>query len=134
MALIPQHFFDFGQFYRRTAQIRIRPATADPMPTSRRMLSGVASALFMARRIQAGLAANSRPSSTNRMPTPMRKSANAMDLIGSKPPLEVLLRLEGAKRGSALPCLVLRLRCRWRGSSSRRGRLAGRVAEELEEV
>src|ERR1700720_4636500 len=86
MALIPQHFFDSSQFYRRTAQIRIRPATADPMPTRRRILSGVASALFMARRIQPGLAANSRPSSTNRMPTPMRKSANAMDLIGLKPP------------------------------------------------
>src|ERR1700692_4579871 len=57
------------------------------MPTARRMLSGVASALFIARRIQAGLAANIRPSSTNRMPTPMRKSANAMDLIGLQPPV-----------------------------------------------
>src|ERR1700674_1294110 len=56
------------------------------MPTARRMLSGVASALFMARRIQAGLAANNSPSSTNRIPRPMRKSANAMDLIGLKPP------------------------------------------------
>src|ERR1700704_2619915 len=56
------------------------------MPTTRRMLSGVASALCMARRIQAGLAANSNPSSTNRMPKPMRKSANAMDLIGLEPP------------------------------------------------
>src|SRR6185437_4430848 len=57
------------------------------MPTMRRMLSGVASALFIARRIQAGLAANIRPSSTNRTPTPMRKSANAMDLIGLEPPV-----------------------------------------------
>src|SRR6202035_4001560 len=72
---------------RRTAQIRTSPATADPMPTARRILSGVASALFMARRIQAGPAANIRPSSTNRIPTPMRKSANAMDLIGLKPPV-----------------------------------------------
>src|SRR4051794_28038188 len=50
------------------------------------MLSGVASALFMARRIHEGLAANNRPSITNRIPKPMRKSANAMDLIGLKPP------------------------------------------------
>src|ERR1700730_5079965 len=70
----------------RPPQIRIRPATAEPMPTTRRILSGVASALFIARRIQAGLAANSRPSSTNRIPTPMRKSANAMDLIVLEPP------------------------------------------------
>src|ERR1700693_978288 len=75
------------QIGRRTTQIRIRPATADPMPTARRMLSGVASALFMARRIQAGLAANIKPSITNRMPTPMRKSENAMDLIGLEPPI-----------------------------------------------
>jgi hypothetical protein len=45
-------------------------------------LSGVVNAFFIAWRIQAGLAANKRPSSTNRIPTPMRKSANAMDLIG----------------------------------------------------
>src|SRR4051794_25176323 len=57
------------------------------MPTARRMLSGVASALFIALRIQAGLAANISPSSTNRIPKPMRKSANAMDLIGQEPPL-----------------------------------------------
>jgi hypothetical protein len=56
--------------------------TAETMPTIRKILSGVASALFIARRIQAGLAANIRPSSTKRMPTPMRKSVNAMDLIG----------------------------------------------------
>src|SRR5260370_42651395 len=107
MALIPQHFFDSSQFYRRTAQIRIRPATADPMPTTRRMLSGVASALFMARRIQAGLAANSRPSSTNRIPTPMRKSANAMDLIGLKPPVWCSFYFSrGEARFRSAPCLV----------------------------
>src|SRR6201746_202865 len=61
------------------------------MPIARRMLSGVASALFIARRIQAGLAANNRPSSTNRIPTPMRKSANAMDLIRLKPPARCFL-------------------------------------------
>src|ERR1700730_17836542 len=93
MTLIALPFFDRGQFYRRTAHIRIRPATADPMPTRPRMLSGAATALFMARRIQAGLAANSRPSSTNRMPTPMRKSANAMDLIGLEPPVLIFLSL-----------------------------------------
>ena len=69
-------------FYRRTSQTRIKPATADPMPTARRIWSGIAIALFIARRIQVGLAANMMPSSTNRIPTPMRKSANAMDLIG----------------------------------------------------
>ena len=51
------------------------------------MVVGVAIALFIARRIQAGLAANISPSITNRMPTPMRKSANAMDLIGLEPPI-----------------------------------------------
>src|ERR1700710_1394951 len=71
----------------------MRPATADPSPTARRILSGVANALFIARRIQAGLAANSRPSSTNRIPTPMRKSANAMDLIRLYPRAGVLARL-----------------------------------------
>ena len=34
---------------RRTTQIRINPATAEPMPTARRILSGVTSALFIAR-------------------------------------------------------------------------------------
>src|SRR5215471_8004276 len=62
------------------------------MPTARRMLSGVASALFMARRIQAGLAANIKPSITNRTPRPMRKSANAMDLIGWEPPVSSVHR------------------------------------------
>src|SRR6185295_16000534 len=76
---------------RRTNHIRIGPATADPIPTARRILSGVASALFIALRIQPGLAANNSPSSTNRIPTPMRKSANAMDLIGLNPP-----RISGA--------------------------------------
>src|SRR6516165_7518324 len=79
---------------RRIAQIRIKPNTADPIPTARRMLSGVASAAFMARRIQAGLAANSSPSSTNRMPTPMRKSANPMDLIELEPPPAAFFLLE----------------------------------------
>src|ERR1700738_4026960 len=83
--------------YRRTAHIRIRPATAEPMPTARRMLSGVASALFMARRIQAGLAANNNPSSTNRIPTPMRKSANAMDLIGLQPPVLIFFDFWAAR-------------------------------------
>ena len=73
--------------YRRTNQISTRPATAETMPTIRRTLSGVANALFIARRIQAGLAANIRPSSTKRMPTPTMKSVNAMDLIGYQPPL-----------------------------------------------
>src|ERR1700756_4912326 len=84
---VSRSLFSQDQIRRRTTQIRIRPTTADPMPTARRMLSGVASALFIARRIQAGLAANNNPSSTNRMPTPMRKSANAMDLIGTEPPV-----------------------------------------------
>src|SRR4051812_28883592 len=56
------------------------------------MWSGVASALFIALRIQAGLAANSSPSSTNRIPRPMRKSANAMDLIGPEPPVTLFLQ------------------------------------------
>src|ERR1700682_1777465 len=125
--------------------MRIKPATADPMPTTRRILSGVASALFMARRIQAGLAANSNPSSTNRIPTPMRKSANAMDLIGLKPPVLIffLLFWQGEANFRFSPCvLILRLRRRrWRGRSSSRRRcrggrrrLARGVAEELEEV
>src|SRR6478752_1370055 len=86
---------------RRTSQIRINPATADPIPTMRRILSGVASALFMARRIQAGLAANIRPSSTNRIPTPMRKSANAMDLIGWQPPVISSFFFYGSEADSA---------------------------------
>src|SRR5215472_6280947 len=76
----------FGQIGRRITQIRIRPSTAEPIPTARRMLSGVAMALFIARRIQVGLAANISPSITNRMAKPMRKSANAKDLIGLEPP------------------------------------------------
>src|SRR5258708_33593926 len=99
------------------------------MPTTRRMLSGVASALFIARRIQAGLAANSRPSSTNRIPTPMRKSANAMDLIGWEPPGCCCFYL---RVGEAKP---LRRRFDVRGALRLRRfsdrRLAGRVAEEL---
>src|SRR3984893_10229578 len=75
------------QTWRRTAQIRISPVAAELLATTRRILSGVASALFMALRIDAGLAANNNPSNTNRMPTPMRKSANAMDLIGLEPPV-----------------------------------------------
>jgi hypothetical protein len=38
----------------------------------------------MALRMKAGLAANRMPSSTNRIPMPMRKSTNAMDLIESQ--------------------------------------------------
>src|SRR5882724_7375903 len=71
------------------------------MPTTRRILSGVASALFMARRIHAGLAANIRPSSTNRIPTPMRKSVNAMDLIGWQPPVSGAFRAYGSEAASA---------------------------------
>src|SRR5258708_36906025 len=71
------------------------------MPTTRRILSGVASALVMARRIQAGLAANIRPSSTNRIPTPMRKSVNAMDLIGWQPPVSGAFRAYGSEATSA---------------------------------
>ena len=69
---------------------RIRPTTAEPIPTTRRIFSGISAALCMARRIQEGLAANNRPSSTNKIPNPMRKSANAMDLIGRKPPVGLL--------------------------------------------
>src|SRR5206468_4020909 len=80
-------------------QITIRPATAEAMPTARRMLSGISIALFMARRMKAGLAANRMPSSTNRIPTPMRKSTNAMDLIGPRPPRKwILVMARGAKR------------------------------------
>src|SRR5258705_2550750 len=110
------------------------------MPTMRRILSGVITALFMARRIQEGLAANSRPSSTNRIPTRMRKSANAVALIGLNPPVGWSFcfcegRSEVSLRPSCSSATILRLRRgrgrRWRG---RRGRLAGGVAEELEEV
>src|SRR5882757_6640594 len=83
---------------RRITQIRINPATAEPIPTARRTLSGVAIALFMALRIQAGLAANIKPSSTNRMPKPMRKSANAMDLIGLELPLYCSCLDEGRQK------------------------------------
>src|SRR5882672_6429174 len=110
------------------------------MPTARKTLSGVARALFIARRIQAGLAANIKPSSTNRIPTPMRKSANAMDLIESEPPVSCsscrLLLVGGQKRSFRLTpvnCRSLRLR-RGRGRSCGRGRFAGRIAEETEEI
>ena len=89
--------------YRRTNQISNNPTTADPIPTIRKILSGVASALFMARRIQAGLAANIRPSSTNRIPRPMRKSANAMDLIGRHPPLISASYCDGGDAEPASP-------------------------------
>src|SRR3954467_14300557 len=96
------------------------------MPTARRTLSGVAIALFMALRIQFGLAANIKPSSTNRMPKPMRKSANAMDLIGLEPP--VVLFLSGRGAAELPPLSSLRFR-------RRRGRrLAGRVTKEPEEI
>src|ERR1700730_9572195 len=105
------------------------------MPTARRMLSGVASALFIARRIQPGLAANRIPSSTNRMPTPMRKSANAMDLIGLKLPARSCFCFWQRAKLYWLRPYVVALRPRRRGHG-RRGdrRLAGGVAEELEEV
>src|SRR5882672_6360620 len=119
---------------RLTNQIRIKPATADPMPTARRILSGVASALFIARRIQAGLAANIRPSSTKRMPTPMRKSVNAMDLIGKQPPaIQAPFAFMPAKRVRfAVTLLSGRrfLRLRRRG----RRRMARRIGEEAEEL
>jgi hypothetical protein len=59
-------------------------------------------ALFMALRIQFGLAANIKPSSTNRMPKPMRKSANAMDLIGLEPPVVLFLFGRRAAKPAAL--------------------------------
>src|ERR1700712_493539 len=97
------------------------------MPTARSRLSGVAIALFIALRIQAGLAANIRPSSTNRMPTPMRKSANAMDLIGLQPPVgRSFLVLAEAKRNS------LRLRIASTGARYGFGTAAtGGLPEEL---
>src|SRR5579864_7871543 len=78
--------------YLRTAQITISPTTAEPMPAARRTGSGVSSALLIARRIQPGIAANNKPSITNRIPKPMRKSANAMDLIGAKSPFSTFSR------------------------------------------
>src|SRR5947208_13311920 len=94
------------------------------MPTTRSTLSGVAMALFMALRIQAGLAANIKPSSTNRMPKPMRKSVNAMDLIGLELPLCCSCLDKG--RPEPPPSSHLRL--------CRRRRLAGRVTKEPEEI
>src|SRR5260370_16543648 len=64
----------------------------------------------------------------------MRKAAPAMALIGWNPPVCSFLILEGAKRSSLRPCLELLRRGSRRRGRSRRGRLAGRVAEELEEV
>src|ERR1700759_3047255 len=90
------------------------------MPTARSTLSGVASALFIALRIQAGLAANISPSSTNRIPRPMRKSANAMDLIGLEPPFIVYRR-------DFCPCPLVALRLRRRRGS-------GGIAEVAEEI
>src|SRR5262245_10640919 len=87
-------------------------------------------ALFMALRIQFGLAANIKPSSTNRMPKPMRKSANAMDLIGLEPPLVLLFALRGgiAAARSSIVSGLRRLR-------RLRSRLAaGRATEIPEEV
>src|SRR5947207_5137545 len=108
------------------------------MPTARRMWSGVACALFMARRIQAGLAANINPSSTNRIPTPMRKSANAMDLIESEPPVSCssCRRQKQSFRLTPVNCRSLRLRRGRRRSGRGRscGRFAGRIAEETEEI
>ncbi|CCE12011.1 hypothetical protein BRAS3843_900046 [Bradyrhizobium sp. STM 3843] len=77
------------QIGRRATQIRIRPATAEPIPTTRSTLSGVVNALFIALRIHSGLAANISPSSTNRIPRPMRKSVNANDLIVPRPPVNL---------------------------------------------
>src|SRR5437588_2740396 len=120
--------------YRRTNQIRTRPMTAETMPTIRRILSGVASALFIARRIQAGLAANIRPSSTQRMPTPTRKSVNAMDLIGWQPPaIQASFAFMPANRARFAVTRVFpaeRLRLRRRG----RRRMARRIGEEAEEL
>src|SRR3954463_517690 len=108
----------------------MRPATAEPIPTARKILSGVPSALFIARRIHEGLAANNRPSSTNRIPTPMRKSANAMDLIGRQPPrLIIFFAFSAAKRRPLRGRCRLLLRRR-RGA----GRPARRAAEEAEEI
>src|SRR5260370_29250648 len=114
------------------------------MPTARRILSGVASALFIARRIQVGLAANINPSSTNRMPTPMRKSANAMDLIGRKPPADSSYSSYSRKGEATVlprPCqsdLCVTASASWFRCRRRRGRtrrlLARRAAEVAEEV
>src|SRR5438105_15567967 len=105
------------------------------MPTARRMLSGVSSALFMALRIKAGLAANRMPSSTNRIPRPMRKSTNAMDLIGPGASRKVFscYAADGAKRNPPRPSFTLLL-LRRRRRGSRPARLARGAAEEAEEI
>src|SRR5690242_13427170 len=135
------------QIGRRTTQISIKPTTAEPMPTTRKTLSGIACALFIARRIQFGLAANIKPSNTNTRARPMRKSANARDLIGRQPP-GVILNLGYIGRGNRFTsplstCDLLvpsGLRGRWRRPRRRRrhgrcpGRLAGRRAKILEEI
>src|ERR1700739_1941753 len=111
------------------------------MPTARRMLSGVAMPLFIARRIQVGLAANISPSITNRMAKPMRKSANAKDLIGLEPP-RVIVFLKPTRDEAIVslrPCqlntrkarfgeLALRLGSRRRRGGPGRGRRLGRLA------
>lgn len=87
--LIPLRFWTGRrrQVYRLTKKISNKPPTAEMMPASRNTLSGEASALFMARRIQPGKPRNRMPSNTSRIPKPMRKSVNAMDPTGSTPEL-----------------------------------------------
>src|SRR6516162_9069711 len=80
------------------------------MPTARRILSGVAIALFMALRIQVGLAANIRPSNTKRIPRPMRKSEYAMDLIGLEPPVSSVFS-SNSKQQRQGQAKALRRRC-----------------------
>ena len=71
--------------YRRTT--RSAPNhDRETMPTIRRNIVRRRQRVFIARRIHAGLAGEHQASSTKRMPTPMRKSVNAMDLIGYQPP------------------------------------------------
>src|ERR1017187_7285847 len=103
------------------------------MPAARRMLSGVDSALFMARRIQAGLAANIRPSSTNRIPTPMRKSANAMDLIGLQPPVGRSFYLKGGEAELVRPpsCHALPYGFGAAGAAAGGAAAAGGLPDEL---
>src|SRR5689334_445387 len=85
----------------------------------------------MALRIQVGLAANMRPSSTKRIPRPMRKSANAMDLIGLEPPLADLV-FRAAGGAAHHPALGIRLLLR-RGWRCFRWLAAG-IGKEPEEI
>src|SRR5437762_3101883 len=106
----------------------------------------------MARRIQPGIAANSRPSSTKRMPTPMRKSANAMDFIRLQLPTVRALHVSRRRAGTRFVAASLdergrrrktgapparpaerRLRLR-RGVAFGLGRVGGRLPGRVPEV